>query len=84
MELWDWITAKEFSGSWIWGGDFNMCKIPDDSNCHSPLLHGTEARKWANLLNQQDLIDLYFAAVYRTGPRFSRKSLEVGGPNSPD
>jgi hypothetical protein len=40
LELWDWILAQEFSGDWIWAGDFNMCEIPDDSNCHSPLLQG--------------------------------------------
>jgi hypothetical protein len=71
MALWDWILAQNFSACWIWGGNFNMCELLDGSNCQSPVLHGTEARKWANLVDHHDLVNLCFAAVYRTGPRFS-------------
>lgn len=78
LDLWEWIADQEFTGNWIWGGDFNMCEIPDDSNCHTPILHGTEARKWSSLLDVQDLVDLYFVAAYRTGPRFSRQVLRGG------
>jgi exonuclease III len=80
MELWNWITEQEFTGNWIWSGDFNMCKIPDDSNCHSPILHGSEARKWTALIDDQDLVDLYFVAAYRTGPHFSRQVVRGGAP----
>jgi hypothetical protein len=58
LELWEWIVAQDFRGNWIWGVDFNMWQILDSSNCHSPVLHGTEAQKWANVIDQYDLVDL--------------------------
>jgi hypothetical protein len=53
-------------------------RTSDDSLSPSPLLHGAEARQWAKITDQLDLMDLYFTAAVRTGPRYTRQAVRGG------
>ncbi|CAM6129539.1 unnamed protein product [Calypogeia fissa] len=74
-ELWEWMRIHLPQANWIFCGDFNMVEHPDDSVGPYALLHGNESRKWARFLDQGDLVDSYFCAGQRKGPRFTRQAL---------
>ncbi|CAM6094214.1 unnamed protein product [Calypogeia fissa] len=74
-QLWKWLRTKLHSGNWILGGNYNMVEHPDNSVGPHALIHGTESRKWARLLDQQDLVDTYFCVAGRKGPKYTRQAL---------
>lgn len=52
-----------------------MVEQPDDSIGPSPLLHGSECRKWTRLIDLGNIVDTYLCAAIRKGPNFTRQAL---------
>ncbi|KAL3697792.1 hypothetical protein R1sor_011868 [Riccia sorocarpa] len=57
-------------------GDYNCVELPEDTQGSSNLLNGGELRQWKNWVRSGELVDVFFGAVMRTGPRFTRQRLK--------
>ncbi|KAL3702358.1 hypothetical protein R1sor_020380 [Riccia sorocarpa] len=77
IPLWPWLLELIEGERWILIGDYNSVELPEDTQGSSNLLNGTELRKWKNLVRGSELVDAFFVAVKRTGPRFTRQRLRV-------
>jgi exonuclease III len=78
VDLWRWFEQQKQDKTWLYCGNLNMVELQDDSLSPSPLLHGAEARQWAKITDQLDLIDLYFTAAVRSGQRYTRQAVRGG------
>ncbi|KAL3696995.1 hypothetical protein R1sor_011071 [Riccia sorocarpa] len=77
IPLWCWLEELMEGGRWILIGDFNSVELPDDTQGNSNLLNGTELRKWKSLARTTELTDVFFTAITRRSPRFTRHRVRL-------
>jgi exonuclease III len=75
LQLWSWLSNFMYpEDNWLIQGDWNMVEFYEDSAGTTCFAHGAEARRWAQVLDKFDLIDLYFCASRRRGPWCTRQA----------
>lgn len=75
IALWEWLSNFTHTRSWLLMGDWNMVELHDDEVGPTAPLHGTEERKWKDLVDHLDLIDVYLTAVRRKGLVFTCQAI---------
>ncbi|KAL3691871.1 hypothetical protein R1sor_005522 [Riccia sorocarpa] len=77
IPLWGWLAELIESGRWIILGDYNSVELPEDSHGIANLLNGGELRRWKELVRGGEMVDAYFIAAARKGPRYTRQRVRV-------
>ncbi|KAL3691976.1 hypothetical protein R1sor_005627 [Riccia sorocarpa] len=57
-------------------GDLNCVELPEDTLESANLLNDLELRHWKSWAREAEMVDLFFAAVTRSGPRFTRQRIK--------
>ncbi|KAL3688200.1 hypothetical protein R1sor_014509 [Riccia sorocarpa] len=79
IPLWAWLADLTESSLWLLFGDWNQVEVPEDSNCPTTVLHGTEERAWKQLAGRANLVDSWLTCSKQIGPcRGSKSPLESG------